>query len=62
VARLESSFVKTDNVALAQDAAILGPIAEATNPTCKISPNIKTKKDYVHNSILQQITSIHCFI
>jgi hypothetical protein len=45
VAHLESSFVKTDNAALAQDAAILGPMAEATNATCKISPNFMTKKD-----------------
>jgi hypothetical protein len=45
VAHLESSFVKTDNAALAQDAAILGPMAEATNATCKISPDFMTKKD-----------------
>jgi hypothetical protein len=43
MANLESSStVKTDKAALAHDAATLGPIAEAKNPTCTVSPNSKT--------------------
>jgi len=40
VAHLESSLVKTDNAALAQDAATLGPTSAAKNATCE---NSKTR-------------------
>lgn len=43
VAHLESSLVKTDNAALAQAAATLGPTSEAKNATCKTSLNSKTE-------------------
>jgi len=36
---MESSLVKTDNAALAQAAATLGPTSEAKNATCKTSLN-----------------------
>jgi hypothetical protein len=35
VAHLESSLVKIDNDALAQDAATLGPTSAAKNATCR---------------------------
>ena len=50
MAHLESSLVKTDNAAFAQDAAILGPTAEAKNATCKAFLNSETS--YIIN--LQQ--------
>jgi hypothetical protein len=38
-----SSLVKADNAALAHDAAILGPIAEAKNATYTIFMNSEAK-------------------
>ena len=38
-----SSLVKADNAALAHDAAILGPIEDVKNATCRIFMNSETK-------------------
>jgi hypothetical protein len=43
-----SSIVKSDKAALAHDAATLGPIAEAKNPTCTVSPNSKTRQSQIY--------------